>query len=56
MTTIKNLPEYVKSGNYIVVAREVDGEFWFYGAYEDSAKANKAADMIDGYVFNDVRG
>jgi hypothetical protein len=32
MKKVNNLPEYAKDAPYIV-AREVDGELWFYGAF-----------------------
>lgn len=47
---IQNLPEYATEYQYIV-ARECDGEFWFWGAYETEKTAKKAAAEIDGIVF-----
>lgn len=43
-TTIKvnNVPEYASEYDYIVCTL-VDGELWFYGAYDDFARANMAA-------------
>lgn len=46
---IKNLPE--RTENYIV-AREIDGEFWFYQTFADSDKANACAEEIGGIVFS----
>lgn len=46
---INNYPEYADNYNY-VVAREVDGEYWFYGAY-DRLKADEVARQINGKVF-----
>lgn len=47
---IKNCPDYVNKYEY-VVAREVDGEFWFYGAYDDIEKAREVAAEINGIAF-----
>lgn len=47
--TINNLPAYANNYKYIVV-REVDGELWFWGAWNDANKANEAALAIDGEV------
>ena len=46
---INNLPEYAKDCKYIVV-RLVDNEVWFWGAYEDLAKAYQSASEINGIV------
>jgi hypothetical protein len=46
---INNYPEYADKYNYIV-AREVEGEYWFYGAY-DRLKADAVAREVDGKVF-----
>lgn len=46
---INNLPEYAKDCKYIVV-RLVDDEVWFWGAYEDLAKAYQSASEINGIV------
>lgn len=53
---IKNIPDYAKDYKYIV-ARRVDGEFWFYDAWNDSYKANTVARELKSYgndavVFN----
>lgn len=47
---INNLPNYSENYAYIV-AREVDGEYWFWGAYNDRNKANEIAENIGGEVF-----
>ena len=47
---IMNVPAYAQDRAFIV-AREVDGIFWFWGAYNDRAKANEAAIEMDGVVF-----
>lgn len=49
MKNINNLPDYVKEYRYIV-ANEIDGELWFWGAWNDKAKANTVANEIDGIV------
>ncbi len=46
---VNNIPAYAKDYNYIV-ARNVDGELWFWGAYHDYGTAvdivNANEDMI----------
>ena len=49
MMTIQNVPEYAKNYKYIVV-RRVDGELYFWGAWNDRNKANKVAIEISGEV------
>ncbi len=44
---INNLPNYANDYRYIV-ARRVDGELWFYGAWNDADKANEVALEIGG--------
>ena len=51
---IHNKPDYADDYEF-VVARERDDGFWFWGAYEDGFKADKAASEIGGVVFHDVR-
>jgi len=46
---INNLPEYAKDCKYIV-ARLVDNEVWFWGAYEDLEKAFQSANEVSGIV------
>lgn len=49
---VKNLPQsgYHKKRKYTVV-REVDGEYWFYGSYDDVMLAGKAViELPNGYV------
>ena len=48
MTTIYNVPAYAK--NYpLIAAREVDGSYWFFGAYNcDQPQVAEAAS--DGYT------
>lgn len=53
--TIKNIPNYAKDMEFIVV-RRVDGELWFFGGYDRNAdKAFKVAKEIDGIVVHNLR-
>ena len=51
---INNKP--ASADNYeFIVARKVDNEFWFFGAYSDGFKAgNVASALEDGVVFHNV--
>ena len=49
--TINNLPNYAKDYDFIV-ARNCDGELWFYGAYKTVEKAVEVAVAVDGHVIN----
>ena len=51
---INNEPKYASDYEFIV-ARKVDNEYWFWGAYEDGFRAEKAAIEIGGVVFHNVR-
>lgn len=51
---INNEPEYAHNYEF-VVARNVDGEFWFHGAYSDGFEAELAATEIGGVIFHNVR-
>lgn len=51
---IKNMPSYADDYEFIV-ARLVDGEYWFYGAYANGWEADKIAFGIGGTVFHNVR-
>ena len=51
---INNEPTYAKDYEF-VVARLVDGEYWFWGAYADGFKAEQAATEIGGVIFHNVR-
>ena len=51
---INNKPSYANEYEFIV-AREVDGEYWFYGAYADGFKADRIAMEIGGIIFHNVR-
>ena len=46
---IKNLPPYATKYKYIV-ARYIDGDFWFWGAYADRNRAYDVALEINGVV------
>jgi hypothetical protein len=52
--TINNKPEYANEYEYIV-ARKIDNEYWFYGAYADELKAYKVANEINGIVFHNTK-
>lgn len=47
---IKNLSENALDYPYIV-ARLVEGDYWFYGAYNDKMRAHMVAAEIAGVVF-----
>ena len=47
---INNIPERTEA---YIVAREIDGEFWFYATFADGDTANTCAEEIDGMVFSD---
>lgn len=51
---IQNMPEYANHYEF-VVAREIDGELWFWGAYADGHKANQIAHDIAGVIIHNVR-
>lgn len=46
---INRMPSYAVEYKYIVY-REVNGQNWFYGAYNDVTKAAGVAAEIRGYV------
>lgn len=49
MSKVNNYPNYATQYKYIVT-RLVEGEHWFWGAYNDYFKAEQVADEIGGYV------
>lgn len=51
---IMNMPEYANHYEF-VVAREIDGELWFWGAYADGFKADQVAHDVAGVVIHNVR-
>lgn len=50
MVTILNVSAYALNYKYIV-ARYVEGDWWFYGAWNEQDRAYRAALMEDGEVF-----
>lgn len=46
---INNIPRYSIDYKFFVV-REIDDEYWFYGAYDNRNRANDVAMQIDGIV------
>lgn len=50
MITILNVSAYALNYKYIV-ARLVDDDWWFYGAWNDANRAYAAALAEDGQVF-----
>ena len=54
MMNLMNMPEYANDYEF-VVAREIDGDFWFWGAYENGFKAEQVAMEIGGVVIHNVR-
>jgi hypothetical protein len=53
MNNINNLPEYAYEYLFIVVSICDDG-LWFYGAYDDYARAVKASNEIDGKIIRNI--
>jgi hypothetical protein len=50
---INNVPNYTKEYGYIV-ARYVDGEWWFWGAFETIEEAVRVAQEVNSHAFNMV--
>lgn len=50
MAVIKNVSGYGAGCKYLV-AREVDGAWWFWGAWDEFDKAHDAAVEVGGQVF-----
>ena len=50
---VYNKPAYADDYEFIVV-RLNDGEFWFWGAWDTEAEAQKVAKEIDGAVFRNI--
>ena len=48
---INNLPDYAILYKYWVV-RYIEGEYWFWGAYDDVSRAGQAALEINGIVID----
>lgn len=49
-----NAPEYASHYEFIV-AREINNNLWFWGAYSNGFKADKVAHEIGGEVIHNVR-
>lgn len=52
MPKVNNVPRYASEHNYIV-ARNVDGELWFWGAYDRLERARATARDVNGEVLNE---
>ena len=50
LQNIKNIPNYAYNCEAIV-AREVDGEWWFWGATDDDELAIRMVNEINGQIF-----
>ena len=50
---VENVPSYAFEDTY-VVAREYDGELWFWGSFSDVRTATKVAIEIGGEVIETV--
>lgn len=46
---VNNVPAYAYEQNYIV-AREIDGELWFWGAWLNADIAERAAGVVNGIM------
>lgn len=46
---VNNVPGYAYDHKY-VVARLCDGEYWFWGAWDDLKEAQRVAQEMDGIV------
>lgn len=54
MMNLMNMPEYADHYEFVVV-REIDGDYWFWGAYRDGFKAEQVAMEIGGVIVHNVR-
>lgn len=48
---VNNIPDYARGLKYLV-ARWCEGEWWFWGAWNDRNKAEEIAQRINGKVFD----
>ena len=55
MDRIKNCPDYAKDYEFVVVRQDDNGDYWFWGAYENGFKAEQACLEIGGIIFHNVR-
>ena len=51
---VNNRPAYADEYEFIV-ARVVDGEFWFYGAWDEEDEAYRVAREIEGAVLRNIK-
>ena len=49
-----NAPEYANDYEF-VVARQIDDDLWFWGAYTDGFKAEQVALEIGGIIVHNLR-
>ena len=49
-----NAPDYAYHYEF-VVARQIEDDLWFWGAYSDGFKAERAAREIGGVIIHNVR-
>lgn len=49
-----NLPDYAEKYEFWI-GREVDGDMWFYGAYETAGKALQVAREIGGELIHNMK-
>lgn len=54
LKNIYNIPDYAKDNKYIVF-RLLDGDGFFYGAYDNLDRASHIANTIDGYIVETVK-
>ncbi len=54
MFNLMNAPESASHYEF-VVAREIDGDLWYWGAYRDGWKADQVAYGIGGVVIHNVK-
>lgn len=55
MDRIKNCPDYAKDYEFVVVRQDDNGDYWFWGAYENGFKAEQVCLEISGVIFHNVR-
>ncbi len=53
MPHLINAPDYANDYEFIV-ARQIDNDFWFWGAYTDGFKAEQVAIEIGGVVMHNL--
>lgn len=47
--TVKNVPDWAEASDYIV-ARAVNGELWFYGAYTTKERASEVMEELGNAI------